>query len=193
VLEGILNDPLNYSDADTAQPSDPDTALRLLDHRLLTEPTPPGLSAVWQGADQLTSARVVRLLRLWEDHYGSIDLEKASTPTSLPCQESPTFRRVAAILISWVIEVAGSDDPQQITACLPEFDLTLTADQQTTLAALVADATLRVNPHATRTVTDPHTYLVLLSDLLAAPYQANGETLSTGPRWVGVPAIESAN
>ncbi|MEU3628729.1 hypothetical protein AB0E54_40790, partial [Amycolatopsis coloradensis] len=67
-------------------------------------------------------------------------VDRVERDNSVPLQGNLTFRRVAAILISWLIEVAGSDDPQRISACLLQFDLVLNAGQRATGEnALVVD------------------------------------------------------
>lgn len=43
-----------------------------------------------------------------------------------------------------IVGLASLPATQRITACLPEFDLVLTAEQQVTLAELVAHTTVRL-------------------------------------------------
>ncbi|ATY16998.1 hypothetical protein CU254_41135 (plasmid) [Amycolatopsis sp. AA4] len=172
VLDGLLGEPGLRGDLNRpGRELDDDHALNLglLDHVLAG----PGRTtlAVWPGADGATSHLAVMLLQQWEGEHGPLTVDSADAGTSLRQRGNATYRRTAAILVSWVVEVAGSEDPQRIAARLAEFGLVLTAAQQATLADLVADPCLRVPRDARRTVLGPETYLRLLGAVLAAPPQ----------------------
>uniref|UniRef100_UPI003F492FB9 hypothetical protein n=1 Tax=Amycolatopsis sp. CA-096443 TaxID=3239919 RepID=UPI003F492FB9 len=142
--------------------------LRLLDH-VVASPRRVNLKA-WPWGDE----RAVMLLNQWEAEHGPLAVDSGDAATSLPPRGNLMYRRVAAVLVSWVVEAAGSDDPQRIAGWLPEFGLVLTAAQQAVLAVLVADPALRVPRDACRAVLAPEMYLQLLGAVLAAPEQGGG-------------------